>query len=480
MRLKPMVLAIALVATAVGAILYPPIVRADTPISEQLLEETGPTGALGGGDHLFVRFGSDAAFGIVYGTTATPNNIYIVALKARYLGVAQVVDAQDRSIAQNRPIKIYTLYAVKLDSILEFRDGNNNGVADYGRMYDSTTNRFSDYFNRPGDTLYKKVDLHTNWTASPIVRANGTGFRSWTVNLTAGSLSYGSIANSTGSLSGNLPTVRFGFHLNASLTQVDNTTVPQWKIVVDSPSGPSVVTSISRMADLFVSGKAVQYNLKWDQDIDSWTYDANNTPASRRRLLLELGAIVGNLIPAAIVDAWFHNRVLNRMGETGVARFNTSAGPTTANDTTGPGPAVRPFQSALVEFGANWTRIGRFLWTSDSIVDGTSRPVFGQIVTGVPFWVLGERGDAFVGFALLIGLSFRGGASITHDPTVATDIQADLALPASSFPGALFIIAVVGGAVLIGTLLLLVLLVLRRRRKDLPPNSPPAPPPPDD
>lgn len=470
LAVRSLLLALAFLVIAAGGALSVPAARADTPVSGELVEETGPTTILGGGDHVFVRFGTDAAFGIVYGTTANPNHIYVVAIKARYIGVAQVVDPENRTIAQDRPIKIYTLYAIKLDSIFEFRDRNQNGVADYGRLYNATTGRFTDYYSRlipQADTLYKKVDLRTNWTASPIVRSSDAQNRSWSFNLTARNLSYARIANYTGSLAGPLPTVQFGFHLNASMVQVDNVTVPQWRVVVDTSAGRGV-TDITRIEDLYVSGRAVRYNLKWDQEISGWTYAAENGAGDRRRLFLELGAIVGNWIPSAIVDSWFEARVLARIGEAGVARFNTSAGSQTANETSGVGTSVRILQSPLVDFGGNWTRIGRFSWISDSVVDGNSEPVFGQIVSGVRFLAIGESGNAFLGFALLSGLSFLGGDSIVHDPAVATDIQADLNLPGGSSPGALFAIAVVAAAVT-GGLLILALLVLRRRRKGIPP-----------
>src|SRR5881296_4109810 len=90
MNAKAILIGLLLVATAGMAVLVTPATRAATLINGQLAQETGPTTALGGGDHVFVRFGSDAAFGVVYGTSANPNNIYIVAIKARYLGVAQV------------------------------------------------------------------------------------------------------------------------------------------------------------------------------------------------------------------------------------------------------------------------------------------------------------------------------------------------------------------------------------------------------
>src|SRR2546427_10940522 len=333
MNANAILIGLLLVATAGMAILATPTARAATLINGQLVQETGPTTALGGGDHVFVRFGSDAAVGVVYGTSADPNKLYIVAIKARYLGGAQVKDAQGRSYAENRPIKIYTLYAVKLDSLGEVKDSSGNGIANYARVYNSTTNRFSDYINR-ADTLYKKVDLNTSWTAGSIVQSNGTAYRSWTFNLSAQNLPYAAVANYTGTVAGTLPLVRFTFHLNASLAQVDNATVPQWQVTVGQIGGRIVVTNISRLNDLIVSGKALHYDLKWDQDIEGWPYAAQNNPAAPGRILLELSVVVGNLIPAAIVDAWFESRVLARMGETGTAQFTTATGTESANDTT--------------------------------------------------------------------------------------------------------------------------------------------------
>src|SRR5207245_9066961 len=119
---------------------------------------------------------------------------------------------------------------------------------------------------------------------------------------------------------------------------------------------------IWRLNDLIGGGKALHYDLKWDQDIDGWTFAAQNNPAASLRILLELGVIVGNLIPAAIVDAWFESRVLARMGETGAAQFTTATGTESANDTTGTYLLARRLQSASVVCGGNWTRTGRFLW----------------------------------------------------------------------------------------------------------------------
>jgi hypothetical protein len=476
MHIKAILIASCLLIVAFMAVFTSPPVKAAPYINDQLVEERGDTAILGGGGHVFVRFGRDAAFGIVYGTTANPNNIYVVAIKARYLGVAQVVDSQGRSIIENRAIKVYTLYAMKLDSIVEFRDGNNNNVADYFRAFNGTTGKFSNYYARPasGDTLYKRVDLNTNWTAGPIVRANGTGYRSWTFNLSAQNLSYGAVANYTGPMPGApLPLVQFTFHLNASLQQVTNVSVPQWKVTV---SGGNAIASVTRMTDLLVSGKAVHYDLKWDQDIEGWTFAPGNTVGNAHRLLLEVGAIVGNIIPAALTDQWLDNHVLGRMREAGNAQFNaTIGGPTSANETSGTYGLVKILQPPNVDFGGNWTRIARYVWVGTSLIDTVPRAVYGQVVAGQRFTAVGENGNRFIGFVLLAGLSFRGGASVMHDPSVTVDIQADLQLPAPAGSSAL-VIAIVGAVAVIAVLLLIAFLVTRRRRRDdLPPPPPPPP-----
>src|SRR5436309_286925 len=475
MHTKAILVALCLIVTGLAAVFASPSTQAATYVNDQLMEERGATAALGGGDHVFVRFGSDAAFGIVYGTTANPNNIYVVAIKARYLGVAHVVDSQARTLLDNRAIKIYTLYAMKLDSIVEFRDNNGNGIADYARVYNGTTNRFSNYINRAGDVLYKKVDLNTNWTAGPIVRTNGTGYRTWTFDLSATNLSYSAVANYTGSVAGVLPLVHFTFHLNASAQQVTNVTVPRWNVTI---SGGNTITTVTRAADLLVSGKAVHYDLKWDQDIEGWTYAAGNGAGVARRLLLEIGAIVGNFIPAALADQWLENHVLGPMHESGSAQFNSTIRAETANETTGNYATARRLATPNVDFGANLTRIGRYLWVGTSTVDGNpTRPVYGEIVAGLRFAAVGENGNRFVGFVLLAGLSFRGGASVIHDPTVTTDVQADLQLPSSPAGPNGTLIALVGGIAVVAAILLIFLFVRRRRGKTS--SMPPPPPPPE-
>src|SRR5439155_26359905 len=124
---------------------------------------------------------------------------------------------------------------------------------------------------------------------------------------------------------------------------------------------------------------------------------------------------------------------MDRLGETASASYNTTAGAQRENDSTSPFLPVRPVATARpsIDFGGNWTRIARWVWAGNALVDGANSPVYGQIVSGVRFAAIGESGNAFVGFGLLVGLNFQGGQSSAHDPLVTTDGQAGLVLPGS-------------------------------------------------
>src|SRR5207244_12692261 len=140
-------------------------------------------------------------------------------------------------------------------------------------------------------------------------------------------------------------------------------------------------------------GTTVHTGLRGGQELQGCPYAGPN-PAPRRRLFLQLGATVGNLIPAALVDAWFDARGMDRLGETGSASYNTTAGAQRANDTTSPFLTVRPVATTRpsIDFGGNWTRIARLVWAGNAVVDGATSPVYGQIVSGVRIAAIGESG----------------------------------------------------------------------------------------
>ena len=172
----------------VTGFMMPAASASPTTETSKITTEVGTTTELGGGDHFYVKFGSDAAFGILWGTSQDKNNIYFVSYISRYLGLVNIDEPNGTVLAQ-KPLKIYTLNAVSLNRLIEYNDNNSDGVLSYNPQIGIS---MSDILKGPGqEQIYKGVDLNTAWTAANW--QNGTdanGNLTWSFTLTATNLSY--------------------------------------------------------------------------------------------------------------------------------------------------------------------------------------------------------------------------------------------------------------------------------------------------
>ncbi len=443
----------------------PPASAASTDLSSRLQTEQGTTTILGGGDHFFVKFGADAAFGIVWGTNDTPNNVYFVAIKARYLGVAQVYDTDGKLVEANHTVKIYTLYAVKLEDILEFNDSDASGTLPYYRVY-SNGNFTGDYFSF--EPLYKSVNLKTAWTASPVTTADTDTTKTWSFNLSAKNLSYTPLNSYTGPTGDNkLNDFSLTFHLTAKMVQVDNATIPQWRITVSRGMmgmGGMMFTNAERAPDLIMSGKMLTYNVKWDSSIQGWDFDAN---ATDRALMLEFGAIVGNYIPPAMAT-WMQTQMIQAMNEEGAMTCRSGATDVDVDSSTGIYSTPKPVTTPSLTFGGEKTRIGRFEWVSNVTVDGVQDHLHAQLMAGVPVWAIGANGAMFRGFAVIGGIAYPGGDSIIHDPTFASEALIDVGSKTNVFPVGVLLVGLIVAVVVI---IVAAVLVLEKKPGQKPPQN---------
>ena len=416
-----------------GAAALPAPVSADVDLNDQLAEEYGSTTILGGGDQFLVKFGEDAAFGMVWGNEEIENSVYFVAIKARYLGFAQVYDGDGEILQEDYSLKVYTMYAVKLDSIVEFDDIDENGVLQYQRTYNEAESEFTTY-GGPEPTP-KKVDLSAAWTASEVQPADKDGVKSWEFSLTASNLTYTMLDENATEDAGDgvLNSLTLTFHLEASAVQVDNATLPQWRITVTTgPLGAMTFLYPERIDDLQVSGDMIRYEVKWDQEIEGWDFDpANENPM----LLMEMHNIVGNWMPQLMMK-WMDARMLSFMNAIGVMNCESTEGELDVNETTGVLPTVKKLTATQLTFGSDWTRIGLLTWVDDAVVDGEPAEVKAQVMAGHRVLAFGEGATRFEGFVTLTGLSFPGGGLIVHDPTFSADVLVDVTLPSDEkMPG---------------------------------------------
>jgi hypothetical protein len=444
---------------------------APVSLNNKLTTATGTTTDFGNGSYFYVKFGADAAFGIVWGNNQDANNIYFVAIKARYLGVAQVYDSQGAAVAANHTIKIYTVYAVKLDDIVEFNDSNHDGLLQAHRVYQSG-NFTGTYIHN--EQMFKEVSLKTAWEQSPVTFRETSDQKTWDFDLSAKNLAYARLDNYSHSAGDDkLNNLTLTFHLSANMVQVDNATVPQWKITVQRGGmmggmmgGMTMMGTPEAMPDLVVSGKMIRYHVKWDQTIQGWDYDSSNANPA---LLMEFGAIVGNYIPPGLVVAWMQMSSIRQMHEDGQSTMMTSSGGMDVDQNTGMMSSPRMLTSPMLTFGGDRTRIGTFEWVSNVTVDGKMEQLHSQIMGGVPVWTMGMNGAVFGGFAVLGGISYPGGGVIMHDPTFSSDALVDIgSKEVARIPTALFGIALIVVTVVVITVVLLVVMEGKKPKQRAP------------
>jgi len=416
-------------------------------------EEQGGADLLGGGDHRFIRFGTDAAFGVLWGNATNPNHIYLVAIKARYLGLADVRTAAGAVIDEDRPIKIHTVYALKLDSLIEFNDTNGDGIASYTRLVFGEN--YTGYV--AAEPLLKRVSLNTSWTASPVTRTEDGDNRTWTFSLTALNQPYAIMDGSP--TSETLDEVTFTFHLATTVVHVENRTVPHYSITVFRLGQLYVLTNVTRDGTTTWTGDRLAYTVKWDQHLVGWDFDlANTNPA----IVLEFGAIVANRFPGD-APAWFDALIVARIQEGGTLRWRETSGETSASENT-TYLQPRKLRDPWLRAGGDWSYIGRLTWVSNATVDGNPASVYAQVQGGI-LGVVRTGTATYVGFAILMGLSFPGGQDIRHDPAMDSDalVLTAEAPPAGGLGGAVVILAVVG---LVAVIAIAVVASRRKRPKD--------------
>lgn len=268
-----------MVASAFVGITMPAAADSEEPY-KQIQVERGKTDLLGGGDSVFLKFGNwDAAFGIVWGTDKTPNNLYMMVMQARYIGMADAKEVNGNKIKDNIPMKIYTIYIVKLDNLLEFNDLNGNGIADFIRTGDGL-NRTS---IQPIEPIYKGVSLKTAWNASgeKSISDPANKSKSYEITISAKDQNYVKLNNS-GNVTGVLDKLAFTFHLTARLVHVANATLPHFDVTVQQGMGGHRydVVSAQRTGTVTVNGDVGKYAVKWDHLIEGWDFDPANTNKS--------------------------------------------------------------------------------------------------------------------------------------------------------------------------------------------------------
>lgn len=472
------------------------------------------------GDYVAINMTKNGAlswFGVIYGTEEDPNGILIFCAYIRFLGAAEVYEANGNFLGRY-PIPIITVFGQRLHVLFEYKDDGRFTTPIPGTWDDHPEyagNGVFDFVKRDDDpgiwavsdqheTVTKAINLNRAWTRSTVTETSDpedTTTKSWDFSLTAEDVEYG-IENEKGELilsdpENILEKIEFTFHVTANVDEVNITGVPWYEVTVDTGNHKSVIDSEIVETKDYV-GHSVTADFKFDHLIEGWDYSGGDG------LVLINHGFFANGIPEKVAD-WLGEQFLYKVkgggeavyeafdpGQEDAVKAVVSNG-TQDEDANGDGIVDPKIVSKdMITFKDNWQNIGELTWVSDAEIDGESGEVKYQVHGGQKFNEEFEKKDGEIrGFIIQGGYIYPAGNNIYHDPSlvaIALLFQVvDYAL--NLLPG-----NIVGGQLLVALIAAVVVgatvTVKKRRRKKLEsqkppvygggeimPSQPPAPPP---
>ena len=223
-----------------------------------------PTSRYGGGDWVGVTAGA-TNFGVLYGTQDHPNVVVIFAEYTRFLGGANVVNAQGQQIAV-RGVPVRTVMAQSLDRFIEFQTVN---VTQGFGLFSDSGQPITVTVNQP----IKALNLHTgawNLTSESDTMVGATFYVNFTIE--AQNLSYTwynpNVPGAAASASGVLDRVAFTFHLTVDTVQ-KSLSVP-WYTVTVTDTTPREITNVTFAGDHTHTRPPVHIRAKYDHLIQGW------------------------------------------------------------------------------------------------------------------------------------------------------------------------------------------------------------------
>ncbi len=377
--------------------------------------DEGTTDRFGGGAYRYFKFsndpGTDAMFGVIWGTSSNPNSIVMVSTQVRYLAQVQVQMTgigQNEDEKQNSYVKMKSMLGTTIGKIYEYNDSNQNGVVNF--VMDEDGKITSEL-----EEVYKYVNLRdAEWTSSELIEEQDGDNTSWEFTLTARNLSYEPVGYSLtpGMDEEVLEYVNFTFHLTAGTREVEDVEMPSFDVEVRKGIGDRrVFRNANRNGSQKVNGVVGDYDMKWDHEIDGWDYEEDN---QNPMLVMGFHNMFGNRYPDG-PNNWYRRFMHQKLPQEG-AKFRTQDGEEDTNFSD-----TRRFQEKIlkqnrIQYGSKWSRVGMFKWESNVTVDEAPDKMTAQIMGGAPIVHIGPFTDNFIGFQIWGGLNYPGGEQIYHDP----------------------------------------------------------------
>lgn len=470
----------------------------DLDIDDYLYLETGTRDKKPSGDNWDIgdyvainmtKGGSLSWFGVIYGTEDDPNGILIFCAYIRFLGAAEVYEANGNFLGRY-PIPIVTVFGQKLFVLFEYQDDGRfyntpfpGTWEDHSEYADNGVFDFVARDDNPGiwaisdqhETVTKAVNLQRAWERSQVVETSDpedTTSKSWDFSIWSEDIEYG-IENENGDIilddpENKVERLEFTFHVTAHVNEVNITGVPWYEVKVDSGNHKNVIDSKYKMSKDY-KGVSVAADFKFDHLIEGWDFSGGDG------IVLINHGFFANLIPEK-VEEWLGEQFVKNIKGHGNAEFKaldpnqqsvTDAiiNGTQEIDEDGDGIVdAKVVGKDVIRFKDNWQDVGELSWVSNVEVDGEDENVIYQVHGGQPFKDNDSEGNQLTGFIIQGAYVYPAGNNIYHDPSLNAIallfnvVDWALNLLPGYIVGAQFLIALIMAVVV-------VVLVVTRNRK---------------
>ena len=462
----------------------------DLDIDDYLFLETGtrdkkPTGDNWDiGDYVAINMTKNGAlswFGVIYGTEEDPNGILIFCVYVRFLGAAEVYEANGNFIGRF-PIPIVTVFGQKLFVLFEYKDDGRfttaipNYFEDKPEYADNGVFDFVAREDNPGiwaisdqhESVTKAVNLQRAWERSDVIETSNpedATTKSWDFSIFAEDIEYG-IENENGDLilsdpENQLEKLEFTFHVTAHVDEVNITGVPWYEVKVDAGNHKNVIDSKYKSSRDY-TGVSVAADFKFDHLIEGWDYSGGDGT-----VLINHG-FFANLIPEK-VEEWLDEQFIKNIKGHGNAEFDALdpnqddvinhvvTNGSEEVDENGDGIVdAKVVDKDVIRFKDNWQEIGELTWVSNAEVDGEDENVTYQVHGGQPFEDTDKEGNSLTGFIIQGAYIYPAGNTIYHDPSlnaialIFEVIDYALNLLPGYIVGAQFLIALIAVVLVVG------------------------------
>ncbi|MDD1769811.1 MAG: hypothetical protein LUO79_01875 [Methanomassiliicoccales archaeon] len=435
--------------------------------------ETGHTSDWDGGGYVAVNMtdGTNLAwFGVVYGTEEHPAPITIASMTLRYLGGAQVVDDNGRTLLNQIPIPVVTAFGQSLIGVFEFDDvgynvpilgtyGAGNGLYDFsGPNLWSGAGSF--------EPVYKYVDMKRAWTLTEIQTTTDEVNHSvsFDFSLYATNVTYAKVWDPAlnqyrnGILAdGVVERLEFRFHIVAS-EQMVTTSVPFYQVTLNGGH----VTGSKEIAPRNFTASHVDCGIKYDHIIQGWDAYPN---ATAPRLMLENAVVFAVGIPD-IVQEWYNAQYVKTHVQdgAGLIEYQTDEGTQTVRDQSDlPERSTKVLTNTEIHSMDNWERVGTLSWVSNVTVDGQEKEMYYQIHVGAAGVIPTPKHDMDVKAIIILGgYVYPMGTDVVHDPSFASDV---FQLNITDGLQALVFVLAIGAMVIVGCMIVALVVIRKHNRR---------------